>query len=758
MAVPDDVTATSGVRHQRDLPARGGDPVAWPDWLPADVVAACVRSGIDAPWRHQREAADLAHSGQHVVLSTGTASGKSLGYLLPVLAATYGGADAQGPVSVGAPSVRDTLLRPTRPHTALYLAPTKALAHDQLRVCTELGGSTWRVSTLDGDSDRAERDWARDHASYVLSNPDMLHRSVLPRHDRWATLLQTLRYVVVDECHRYRGVFGAHVAAVLRRLRRLCHHYGADPIFVLASATVTNAAEAATELVGAPVTAVTEDASPHGAVRIRLWEPEADTDTEVAALLAESVDEGRQTVAFVPSRKGAELVALRAQERLCDRTQQIDAYRSGYLAGERRQLERRLQDGSLRGVAATNALELGVDIAGMDAVIMAGFPGTRAAFWQQAGRAGRRGSEALVTLVARQNPLDAYLFEHPELIFDSPVETTVLHADNPYVLGPHLAAAAQELPVTTEDTRWFGPTQPDLLDQLTTQGALRRRPQGWFWTHTERAVDLIDLRADSGRAVEVIDSDTGRVIGQVDRGNADGTVHEGAVYLHQGETWLVDSLDLGRGEAIATATRPGYYTTPKSISEVSVVRERDRREFGQGTVHRGDVEVTSQVVAYLRRDEVTHDVWDETPLDLPRRSLRTQGVWWTIPLEAVAALDTAPLRLAGAAHAAEHTAIGLLPLFAPCDRWDIGGLSTVLHPDTDTCTIFVHDGHPGGAGFAERGFAVAEDWLDATLERLTNCPCPDGCPACVVSPKCGNANQVLDKRAAADLVRLLRPS
>lgn len=756
-----------GVRHRHDLAARAGHSTSWPQWLPEEVVAACERVGIDAPWRHQATAANLAHSGQHVVLSTGTASGKSLGYLLPVLAATYGGAEPSGPAAQpgvndhpgaagGRPSVREQLLQPTRPHTALYLAPTKALAHDQARVCSEFGLPGWRVSTLDGDSDRAERDWTRDHAAYVLTNPDMLHRSVLPNHARWAKLLQTLRYVVVDECHRYRGVFGAHVAAVLRRLRRLCHSYGADPVFLLASATVTNAAEAATELVGAPVTAVTADASPHGAVRIRLWEPEADTDTEVATLLAESVDEGRQTVAFIPSRKMAELVALRAQERLLDPALRIDAYRSGYLAPERRQLERRLQDGSLHGVAATNALELGVDIAGMDSVIISGFPGTRAAFWQQAGRAGRRGTEAEVTLVARQDPLDAYLFDHPELIFDAPMEATVLHAENPYVLGPHLAAAAQELPLTSDDIRWFGPTQPELVDRLTAQGALRRRPQGWFWTRTDRAVDLIDLRSDSGRAIEVIDTGTGRVIGQVDRGTADGTVHEGAVYLHQGETWLVESLDHERGEAMATATRPGYYTTPKSISEVAVVAEHASRPMGHGTVHRGDVDVISQVMAYLRRDEITHDVWDETPLDLPRRSLRTQAVWWTLPMEVVAALDTAPLRLAGAAHAAEHTAIGLLPLFAPCDRWDIGGLSTVLHPDTDTCTIFVHDGHPGGAGFAERGFSVAEAWLDATLERLSTCNCPAGCPACVVSPKCGNGNQVLDKAAAVQLVQLLR--
>lgn len=746
------------VRHRHTVPARDGVPADWPSWLPRPVRQAWTEHGIASPWAHQVEVAEALYAGHHTVVSTGTASGKTLSYLLPVMAATYGGLNATaGMVPLTA---RDRLLGSRRrPHTALYLAPTKALAHDQLRVCEEVGLGSWPVATLDGDTERPDRDWARDYAGYVLSNPDMLHRSLLPNHTRWASFLSTLRYVVIDECHRYRGMFGAHVAAVIRRLRRICASYGSSPTFVLASATSTNADEAAAELIGVgreEITLVDGDRSPHGEVQMVLWEPDDWADDDAATLLAGLVDQGLQTVAFIASRKMAELVAVRAQDQLSG-TGRIDAYRSGYLATDRRALERSLQDGTLRGVAATNALELGVDVSGMDAVIISGFPGTRAALWQQAGRAGRTGRSALVVLIGRPQPLDAYLFEHPDLLFSTPVEATVLHADNPYVLGPHLAAAAQELPLTAADESYFGPTMPELLDRLVAQGTLRKRPNGWFWTRPDRAVDHIDLRAMGGRSIEIIEIDTGRVLGHVDPDAADGTVHPGAVYLHQGESYLCEELDFEDAEALVRAARPGYYTQPRVQAGVEVVAERESRPLGAGSVHFGVVDVSSQVTGFLRRDEVSGDVWDETPLDLPRRTLRTAAMWWTLNAETVSvdglSLDTE--QLAGGAHGAEHTAIGLLPMFAPCDRWDIGGLSMVLHPDTGLLTVFVHDGQAGGAGFAERGYHLAEEWLAATLDRLRSCSCEDGCPSCVVSPKCGNANQVLDKQAAIVLLARL---
>ncbi|HEX8508506.1 MAG TPA: DEAD/DEAH box helicase, partial [Propionibacteriaceae bacterium] len=490
-----DWTQAPQVRYVHRTPARPGSTCAWPQWLPSVVSESCRRLGIAAPWAHQVQAAEAARAGRHVVMSTGTASGKTLGYLLPVLAATYGGsASSAGPVQSPVQSLEATrrreLLSPRRPHTALYLAPTKALAHDQLRTCLELELDTLNVATLDGDTERADRDWARDHATYILTNPDMLHCSVLPQHQRWAQFLSSLRYVVVDESHRYRGVFGAHVSAVLRRLRRIAALYGADPTFVLASATSSNPGWSASALIGvaeSEVVVVDQDSSAQGKVEMVLWEPDGSADEDAARLLAELVDQGRQTIAFVQSRQLAERVAAHAA-RLVTSGGPVEAYRGGYLASDRRRLERALQDGALVGVAATNALELGVDIAGMDAVVIAGFPGTRAALWQQAGRAGRKGKSARVIVISRQQPLDAYFFDHPQLLFSAPVEATVLHPDNPYVLGPHLAAAAQESPLTADDRVWFGDTLLQLAERLASQGVLRRRSGGWFWTRPGRAV------------------------------------------------------------------------------------------------------------------------------------------------------------------------------------------------------------------------------------------------------------------------------
>ena len=731
MAVPDWLATAEHVTHTHHRPARPGRPVAWPDWVGTEVREAFGRRGIRQPWTHQVAAAEAAHAGRHVAIATGTASGKSLAFLLPVLAA------------------------PPR-STALYLAPTKALAHDQLRSCTELGIDGWRVSTLDGDSDPDERRYARDFAAYVLTNPDMLHRSILPNHARYARLLGRLTHVVVDEAHRYKGVFGAHVSAVLRRLRRLAASYGASPVFVCASATISEPDVVAGDLIGASdVVAVTDDGSPAPALDVVLLEPTPSLTETAARLLAEFTVDG-QAIAFTTSRVQAELVAIRARE-LSDSPERIAAYRGGYLADDRRALEAALSDGRLRGVASTNALELGIDIAGMDAVVTAGFPGTLAAFWQQVGRAGRAGRDAVAVLAAREDPLDAYLVAHPELLFDKPVERTVVPTDNAFVLGPHLCAAAQERPLTEEDERWFGPTLVPLAERLAAQGALRRRPRGWFWTHAARAVDSIDLRSMQGKAVEVVDSATGRVIGQVDPSAADRTVHPEAIYVHQGETWFVDELDLGDRVALAHRADPTWFTQAQSVAAVNVLAESASRPFGLGTLHVGSVELSNQVVGYLRRDTETGEVMDSTPLEFPERRMVTRAVWWTLPDAVLARVAGAVdgLDLGGAAHAAEHCAIGLLPAFVPCDRWDIGGLSTVLHPDTGQLTVFVHDGLPGGSGIADRGYELAEQWWGATLQRLLGCPCEEGCPACVVSPKCGNGNNPLDKAGAAGLVALL---
>ncbi|MGP3936176.1 DEAD/DEAH box helicase [Nonomuraea sp. KM88] len=823
-------------------------------------------------WPHQYEAADLAFRGRNVIISTGTASGKSLAYLTPAITACLDGG------------------------TILYLTPTKALAADQLRTLRELRITKVRAATFDGDTPFEERKWVRQHANYVLTNPDMLHRGILPRHAQWSSFFRRLRMIVVDECHGYRGVFGSHVAQILRRLRRVCARYGSDPTFLLASATASEPGAFAKRLTGLEMHEVTVDASPKGSTTIALWEPPL-TDlrgeggapirrtatAEAADLLADLVLADIRTLAFVRSRRGAETVALSARAKLADvafsliaptehgslatgsstttnqhnaapwepkdpdhsptpgspsepdhvptpgppsepdhhsqvpgplsapdhRTpapgppdhhapsraaslttpgepvdeggadegdlpeggslgwsipdasdwaslpDRIAAYRAGYLAEDRRLLEKALRAGTIMGLATTNALELGVDVSGLDAVLIAGWPGTRASLWQQAGRAGRDGRDALAVLIARDDPLDTYLVHHPDALFGRPVEAIVLDPDNPYVLGPHLCAAAAEIPLAEDDLPVFGDTTPAVLDDLVAQGLLRKRPAGWFWTRRERATDLADIRGGGGAPIQVVESSTGRLLGSVDEPSAHTAVHTGAVYLHQGETFLVEVLDLEAGVALVSSASPDYTTFARDITDISILGTQRSHALGPGTLHFGEVEVTRQVVSYLKRRLQSGEMLGDEPLDLPPRTLRTRAVWWTLPASAVAPLAEAGIDLGGAAHAAEHASIGLLPLFATCDRWDIGGVSTELHADTGLLTVFVYDGHEGGAGFAERGYARAADWLTATREAITSCECDRGCPSCIQSPKCGNGNEPLDKRGAIRLLDIL---
>jgi len=714
------------VTHVETVPAREAVPAAWPGWVPDEVRASL---GFDELWEHQVRAASLAHEGRSVIIATGTASGKSLAYLLPALSAA------------------------AEDGTTLYLAPTKALAHDQERFISGLGISFVRAAAYDGDTSPESRDWIRRYANIVLTNPDMLHYGILPGHSRWTSFLRRLRYVVIDEAHGYRGVFGSHVAQILRRLRRVCARYGSSPAFVLASATVSQPAASAAVLTGLPVEAVTEDRSPRAAMTFAFWEPPLLEDevrrpapAETAELLADLVTAGAQTLAFVRSRRGVETVSLTARRTLSETApelvEQVAAYRGGYLPEERRALEKGLRSRSLLGLATTNALELGIDISGLDAVLICGWPGTRASLWQQAGRAGRGGQDALAVLIARDDPLDTYLVHHPSAVFGTPVEATVLDPANPYVLEPHLCSAASELPLTDEDFTLFGPESPQLVDDLTARGLLRRRPTGWYWTHRQRP--STDLRGSGPSVVQVVESDTGRLLGTVDEASAHGTVHEGAVYVHQGESFLVDLLDLDDGVALVTPANPDYTTSARSTTDVHILDEEKSQTWGDhATLHFGTVEVRRQVVSYQMRRLATGEILGEKPLDLPERVLRTKSVWWTLSPEALASLAAAsdPFDAPGAAHAAEHASIGLLPLFATCDRWDIGGVSTPLHPDTGRLTVFVYDGHPGGAGFAERAYAAARPWLQATRQAIASCDCDHGCPSCIQSPKCGNGNE-----------------
>ncbi|MEV4345948.1 DEAD/DEAH box helicase [Actinoplanes sp. NPDC049596] len=740
----------SPVTHIEELPARVGRTAAWPEWASPELVAALTAHGIPAPWEHQARAASLASSGTHVVIATGTGSGKSLAYQLPAL----------------------TRLLSDERATALYISPTKALAADQLRAVARLGLTGVRPATYDGDTSREEREWIRQHSRLILTNPDMVHHAMLPGHARWASFLRRLTYVVVDECHAYRGVFGSHVSHVIRRLRRTAARYGGTPTFVLASATSGDPADAASRLTGLPVTAVTEDASPRGAMTFALWEPplqpapaddlqelvEAELPQvrrsalrETADLLTDAVTAGTRTLAFIRSRRGAEVVASITRRQLDEAVpglgDRVAAYRAGYLREDRRQIERSLLSGELLALASTNALELGVDLVGLDAVLICGYPGTRASLWQQAGRAGRAGGEALAVLIARDDPLDTYLVHHPEALFGRPVEATVLDPTNPYVLGPQLCCAASEGPLTEADLALFGgePARA-AVEGLTASGALRRRPSGWYWTHPGRPD--VDLRGAGGAPVSVVEASTGRLLGTVDQSSSHMMLHTGAVYLHQGVSFIVDDLDLDDAIALVHPEEPDWSTHARDVTDVAVLGVRDRVDAGPVSLFLGEVEVTSQVVSYQRRRHGSGEVIDTKPLDLPVRDLRTVAVWFTITPEALTAAGVEPPDFPGALHAAEHAAIGLLPLIATCDRWDIGGLSTANHVDTEAPTVFVYDGHPGGAGFAERAYATAADWLSATREAIAACTCDTGCPSCVQSPKCGNGNNPLDKPGA----------
>ncbi|MDO5618560.1 DEAD/DEAH box helicase [Kocuria sp.] len=760
-------SAPQEVRHIRHLPARQAVTAPWPDSLHPDVTAAYQQLGVPAPYRHQAEAITAAQGG-HTVVATGTASGKSLAYQAPVLSAIHTGRL----IAQQSPGV----LQHPEEATALYLAPTKALAADQLTTLRALTQNlAVRAHTYDGDTPTEQRRWVRDHADLVLCNPDMLHAGILPRHAHWSRLLRRLRYVVVDEAHVYRGVFGSHVANVLRRLRRVAALYGADPVFIAASATSAAPQESFARLIGedpASVTAVTRDDSPHGAVTVALWEPEqSGPEGENGAptrrsVLAEAADmltdlslKQVRTLAFVGSRRGAETVAQMAHQQLDEvepgLAHRVAAYRAGFLPEERRELEEQLRDGRLLGLASTSALELGIDVAGLDAVLVAGWPGTRASFFQQVGRAGRAGQEALAAFIARDDPLDTYLVNHPEAIFDTAVEATIFDPGNPYVLAPHLCAAAAEQPLTEADLVLFDPSAPAILESLVRAGQLRRRPSGWFWTRSEDPAALVSIRAEGGGPLQIIETSTGQLLGSIGTGQAHQQTHPGAVYVHQGRSYVVDELDLEHHVVSVTRAHPDFYTMAREVTSVAILQEQRREQWGPITVHTGDVQVTSQVVSYQRKALPGHEILGEEPLDLPSTDLFTTSVWFTMPGPLLASAGIQEPDIPGALHAAEHAMIGLLPLLATCDRWDVGGLSTALHADTELPTIFVHDGHPGGAGFAERGYNMATRWLTATKDAIESCECETGCPSCVQSPKCGNRNNPLDKAGAIKLLTAL---
>ncbi|MGO1591382.1 MAG: DEAD/DEAH box helicase [Ancrocorticia sp.] len=796
-----------------ERPARESRTTPWPKWVHPDLLTALASSGATEAWIHQARAAECVHEGRHVVLASGTGSGKSFAAWVPILSDLLS-------FSTERVSLASLRHRPT----ALYLSPTKALAADQMAALDALismTGSHIGVATADGDSDLPERSYARDNADIVLTNPDFAHHVMLSGQARWARLWRGLRLIVVDEFHNYKGLFGAHVGHVVRRILRLAAHYGAHPSVIFLSATSGDPAGAASRFLGesfGPVEAVTEDGSPRAGSTIVLWRPariekndddgfappparfdgRVDDDqwlttpidaawpaqpasvpehvepadapmeddaprraanSEAGDLTAFLVEQGARLLTFVRSRPGTERVAEIAQERLelsaSHLAGTVAAYRGGYLPEERRELEAKLRTGDVRALATTSALELGIDISGLDAVVVTGWPGTHASFSQQIGRAGRAGRPGLAVFIGRDNPLDQYLLDHPEVIADTPSEANVFDPANPGVLIPQICAAAAELPLQASDAAVFGLEGTELFGELANEGLLRSRPAGWFWNTTlgVGAHETVSLRGE-GSTVSIVDTADGTVLGTVDSSRADTTVFPGAIYLHQGVPFEVEEL----GEEVALVHQhrdEELRTFAREETSVEILDTDESVQLATGVWARGSVVVSSRVVGYDIRRARDGMYLGMVPLVMPVRQLRTRATWWTMSAAAIKESGVPTADLPGALHGAEHASIGILPLFATCDRWDLGGLSTAAHLDTGSATVIVHDAIEGGSGCSERGFEAGVDWINATLETIATCPCVSGCPRCVQSPKCGNNNSPLSKRGAQDLLTVL---
>jgi DEAD/DEAH box helicase domain-containing protein len=705
--------------------------------LPADVPAALREqleaNGVSELYSHQAAAWDAAQQEKNVAITTGTASGKSLAFNLPVLAAL-----------TEQPKLR-----------ALYLYPTKALAQDQVRALGELGVKNIRAAIYDGDTESERRWQIRKWANLILTNPDMLHVGVLPHHDRWGDVLTNLRYVVIDEAHVYRGVFGSHVGNVLRRLRRLARVYGSDPQFLLASATIANPGELATSLTGLDFTVIGEDGAPRAERTITLWNPElidedlgqrASALADASKLMAGLVERDLRTLAFAKGRGTAELIHRFTAQRTGDASR-LSPYRAGYTPAQRREIEQRLFAGDLLGVSATNALELGIDVGALDAVISVGFPGTMASLRQQWGRAGRRG-HGLAVLVATEDALDQYFMREPETLLGRRVEAAILDHENPRVLDGHIAAAAYEAPLDDADAEILG---SEALQRAAEHPELEKTPAGYVWAGRDYPAARFGLRSTSPDVFTIVEVEGGSVLGTVERQRAYSTVYEGAIYLHLGESYRVVALDLAARSALVEPFAGDYYTQAKkeTMTSIEETLQTDRR-LGLDLAF-GRVSVTEQVVGYQKKSIRDQSTLELVGLDLPETTFETEAVWYVPEPEQLEGLTEMPTLL-GTLHAAEHAMIAILPLWAMCDRWDIGGLSTNIHYQTGRPTVFVYDGHSGGVGITERGFDVFEGWVEDTAKMLDGCPCESGCPSCVQSPKCGNLNEPLDKAGALELL------
>jgi DEAD/DEAH box helicase domain-containing protein len=735
------------IEHIEHIPPRKAIFGKLDNTLPAELEESLKRNGLLPLYSHQATAINHIRKGSNVVVATSSASGKSLCYNVPVLEAVF-----------------------TRSGScALYLFPTKALAQDQLRKlidnhCPDILHYK-HVATFDGDTPQEERSEIRKHARIILTNPDMLHIGILPNHHSWSRFFRHLEYVVIDEAHSYRGVFGSHVGLVICRLRRLCRVYGSNPQFILSSATIDNPGEHGENLAGLSFQVVNKDGSPKGGKDFIFWNPATidkarsirrSSNSEAAGLFAELVNDGIRSLVFSRTRRLTELVASYARQKLAELgsayVKRVKAYRAGYLSEDRRQIEQELADGRLTGVSATNALELGIDIGDLEATVLSGYPGTIASTWQQAGRSGRRECTSLSILVALNNPLDQYFMRHPDYFFSKSFENALVNTHNPYILKAHLLCAAWESPLSEADTSFFGSID-SAITELEEQFLLRHRGVHW---HLSPSVlypaQDINIRTTSGENVTLIDTSTHKPLETVDVNYALFQLHPGAVYLHQGETYIVSELDLRSQTAYAESKQVSYYTVANDFTDLHILNTSESRKFGDVEVYLGQVEVTINIFSYKKKVQFTDEVIGEEPLDLPQQQFPTVALWFDIPPSIIDNIIRQDRDFTGGLHAAEHAAIAILPLFAMCDRNDIGGVSTPCHPDSGRAQIFIYDGYPGGIGIAEKGYQLIEQLWEATLRLVTDCPCLEGCPGCIQSPKCGDNNKPLDKEAALFLL------
>jgi DEAD/DEAH box helicase domain-containing protein len=721
------------------LPQREATLVNIPDLRP-ELSEALRKMGVSRLYSHQLEAYERVRAGENVVVATATASGKSLCYKIPAFQNALGRAKSR----------------------AVFLYPTKALAQDQLGKIKAFDLRGVHPATYDGDTPHALRADIRRRANILLTNPDMLNIGILPNHEPWADYLRNLEIVAVDEAHVLRGVFGSHVAAVLRRLRRVAMLHGGDPRFVLTSATIANPQELAESLTGLPFTLVDSDGASTGERRVIFRNPPLlDKEkgerrsllTEGALVFANLVSQGVRTIAFARTRKAAELIYRYAADRLgVEGARRISPYRAGYTPRERREIEGRLFRGDLLGVVSTNALELGVDVGALDAVVCCGYPGSVASIWQQWGRAGRGKDPALAVYIPGRDSLDQFLFENPPRVLGRRVEAARVTMENPYILGPHLLAAAHEAPLDADDEEYFGPAYRSVAKAMMEDRALASSGGRLVYVGGDNPARNISLRSASSQTVLIADGE-GELIGTAEATRAPSELHPGATYLHRGNAYEVESLDLRSHRAVVRRVPNRYYTRPRVETDVEVLEEIEKRDLANGSVlHWGRVRTTDSVT-YFKKVRVADDKEVGVyPLDLPDVILETQALWVTLPplpREARPSFES----FGGALHAGEHGMIGLLPLFAMCDRADIGGLSTPVHRQSRLPTVFVYDGYPGGVGISRRGFDAFESLARDTLGVITRCPCERGCPACIQSPKCGNWNEPLSKDGAVSLLR-----